>query len=60
MNSRAPCSDGDADAVTVVPPLPEMGSELPGTVAMPGAVGAGQVRMSGAAPGRGGKRRSGG
>ncbi|XP_056463607.1 aryl hydrocarbon receptor nuclear translocator 2 isoform X2 [Gadus chalcogrammus] len=41
-------------------PLPEMGSELPGSVAMPGAVGAGQVRMSGAVPGRGGKRRSGG
>lgn len=39
---------------------PEMGSELPGTVAMPGAVGAGQVRMGGAVPGRGGKRRSGG
>ncbi|XP_071776942.1 aryl hydrocarbon receptor nuclear translocator 2 isoform X1 [Centroberyx gerrardi] len=38
----------------------EMGSELPGTVAMPGAVGAGQVRMGGAMPGRGGKRRSGG
>ncbi|XP_030233029.1 aryl hydrocarbon receptor nuclear translocator 2 isoform X2 [Gadus morhua] len=38
----------------------EMGSELPGSVAMPGAVGAGQVRMSGAVPGRGGKRRSGG
>ncbi|KAK1890934.1 Aryl hydrocarbon receptor nuclear translocator 2 [Dissostichus eleginoides] len=38
----------------------EMGSELPGTVAMPGAVGAGQVRMGGAVPGRGGKRRSGG
>uniref|UniRef100_A0A8C5ACY5 Aryl-hydrocarbon receptor nuclear translocator 2 n=2 Tax=Gadus morhua TaxID=8049 RepID=A0A8C5ACY5_GADMO len=37
-----------------------MGSELPGSVAMPGAVGAGQVRMSGAVPGRGGKRRSGG
>ncbi|XP_010766075.1 aryl hydrocarbon receptor nuclear translocator 2-like [Notothenia coriiceps] len=37
-----------------------MGSELPGTVAMPGAVGAGQVRMGGAVPGRGGKRRSGG
>ncbi|KAG7220832.1 hypothetical protein INR49_031571 [Caranx melampygus] len=37
-----------------------MGSELPGTVGMPGAVGAGQVRMSGAVPGRGGKRRSGG
>lgn len=39
--------------------LPEMGSELPGTVAMSGAVGGGQVRMGGAAPGRGGKRRSG-
>ncbi|GAA6224437.1 aryl hydrocarbon receptor nuclear translocator 2 isoform X1 [Lates calcarifer] len=38
----------------------EMGSELPGTVGMPGAVGAGQVRMGGAVPGRGGKRRSGG
>ncbi|XP_059203159.1 aryl hydrocarbon receptor nuclear translocator 2 isoform X3 [Centropristis striata] len=38
----------------------EMGSELPGTVAMSGAVGAGQVRMGGAVPGRGGKRRSGG
>ncbi|XP_056134298.1 aryl hydrocarbon receptor nuclear translocator 2 [Lampris incognitus] len=38
----------------------EMGSELPGTVAMPGTVGTGQVRMSGAMPGRGGKRRSGG
>ncbi|XP_070765946.1 aryl hydrocarbon receptor nuclear translocator 2 [Enoplosus armatus] len=38
----------------------EMGSELPGTVAMPGAVGAGQMRMGGAVPGRGGKRRSGG
>ncbi|KAA8585659.1 hypothetical protein FQN60_004353, partial [Etheostoma spectabile] len=37
-----------------------MGSELPGTVAMPGAVGASQVRMGGAVPGRGGKRRSGG
>ncbi|XP_019935642.1 aryl hydrocarbon receptor nuclear translocator 2 isoform X2 [Paralichthys olivaceus] len=37
-----------------------MGSELPGTVGMPGAVGAGQVRMGGAVPGRGGKRRSGG
>uniref|UniRef100_A0A3Q3S308 Aryl hydrocarbon receptor nuclear translocator 2 n=1 Tax=Mastacembelus armatus TaxID=205130 RepID=A0A3Q3S308_9TELE len=35
-------------------------SELPGTVAMPGAVGSSQVRMSGAVPGRGGKRRSGG
>lgn len=39
---------------------PEMGSELPGAVAMPGAVGSGQVRMGGAAPGRGGKRRSAG
>ncbi|KAF6736810.1 Aryl hydrocarbon receptor nuclear translocator 2 [Oryzias melastigma] len=38
----------------------EMGSELPGAVAMPGAVGSGQVRMGGAAPGRGGKRRSAG
>ncbi|XP_075867573.1 aryl hydrocarbon receptor nuclear translocator 2 isoform X4 [Nelusetta ayraudi] len=38
----------------------EMGSELPGTVTMPGAVGAGQVRMGGTVPGRGGKRRSGG
>ncbi|XP_040010972.1 aryl hydrocarbon receptor nuclear translocator 2 isoform X3 [Xiphias gladius] len=38
----------------------EMGSELPGTVGMPGAVGSGQVRMGGAVPGRGGKRRSGG
>ncbi|KAM8894266.1 aryl hydrocarbon receptor nuclear translocator 2 isoform 1-T1 [Spinachia spinachia] len=38
----------------------EMGSELPGTVAMPGAVGGSQVRMGGAVPGRGGKRRSGG
>lgn len=37
-----------------------MGSELPGTVTMPGAVGAGQVRMGGTVPGRGGKRRSGG
>ncbi|XP_056229993.1 aryl hydrocarbon receptor nuclear translocator 2 isoform X2 [Seriola aureovittata] len=37
-----------------------MGSELPGTVGMPGAVGAGQVRMGGTVPGRGGKRRSGG
>uniref|UniRef100_A0A674ENA1 Aryl-hydrocarbon receptor nuclear translocator 2 n=1 Tax=Salmo trutta TaxID=8032 RepID=A0A674ENA1_SALTR len=41
--------------------VPEMGSELPGPVTMPGAVvGAGQVRMGGAMPGRGGKRRSGG
>ncbi|KAG7468117.1 hypothetical protein MATL_G00139360 [Megalops atlanticus] len=39
----------------------EMGTDLPGPVAMPGAVvGAGQVRMAGAMPGRGGKRRSGG
>ncbi|XP_076003104.1 aryl hydrocarbon receptor nuclear translocator 2 [Genypterus blacodes] len=38
----------------------EMGNELPGTVAMPGTVGGSQVRMSGAMPGRGGKRRSGG
>ncbi|XP_035855747.1 aryl hydrocarbon receptor nuclear translocator 2 isoform X1 [Sander lucioperca] len=38
----------------------EMGSELPGAVAMPGAVGASQVRMGGTVPGRGGKRRSGG
>ncbi|KAJ8340364.1 hypothetical protein SKAU_G00349970 [Synaphobranchus kaupii] len=39
----------------------EMGTELPGPVAMPGAVvGAGQVRMAGSMPGRGGKRRSGG
>uniref|UniRef100_A0A3Q2WTZ4 Aryl-hydrocarbon receptor nuclear translocator 2 n=1 Tax=Haplochromis burtoni TaxID=8153 RepID=A0A3Q2WTZ4_HAPBU len=38
----------------------EMGSELPGTVSMPGAVGSGPVRMGGAVPGRGGKRRSGG
>ncbi|XP_053278099.1 aryl hydrocarbon receptor nuclear translocator 2 isoform X2 [Pleuronectes platessa] len=38
----------------------EMGSELPVTVGMPGAVGAGQVRMGGAVAGRGGKRRSGG
>ncbi|XP_078114617.1 aryl hydrocarbon receptor nuclear translocator 2 isoform X2 [Sander vitreus] len=37
-----------------------MGSELPGAVAMPGAVGASQVRMGGTVPGRGGKRRSGG
>uniref|UniRef100_A0A671TJV6 Aryl hydrocarbon receptor nuclear translocator 2 n=1 Tax=Sparus aurata TaxID=8175 RepID=A0A671TJV6_SPAAU len=37
-----------------------MASELPGTVAMPGGVGAGQVRMGGTVPGRGGKRRSGG
>ncbi|XP_042615408.1 aryl hydrocarbon receptor nuclear translocator 2 isoform X2 [Cyprinus carpio] len=39
----------------------EMGTDLPGPVAMPGAVvGAGQVRMGGAMPGRGGKRRSAG
>ncbi|XP_034536540.1 aryl hydrocarbon receptor nuclear translocator 2 isoform X1 [Notolabrus celidotus] len=38
----------------------EMGSELPGTVSMQGAVGASQVRMGGAMSGRGGKRRSGG
>uniref|UniRef100_A0A671TL97 Aryl hydrocarbon receptor nuclear translocator 2 n=1 Tax=Sparus aurata TaxID=8175 RepID=A0A671TL97_SPAAU len=38
----------------------KMASELPGTVAMPGGVGAGQVRMGGTVPGRGGKRRSGG
>ncbi|KAL2088988.1 hypothetical protein ACEWY4_015887 [Coilia grayii] len=39
----------------------EMGTDLPGPVAMPGAaVGAGQVRMAGSMPGRGGKRRSGG
>ncbi|XP_061100635.1 aryl hydrocarbon receptor nuclear translocator 2 isoform X1 [Conger conger] len=39
----------------------EMGSDLPGPVAMPGAVvGAGQVRMAASMPGRGGKRRSGG
>ncbi|XP_077374401.1 aryl hydrocarbon receptor nuclear translocator 2 isoform X2 [Festucalex cinctus] len=38
----------------------EMGSELPGTVVMPGAVGSGPVRMGGSVPGRGGKRRSGG
>lgn len=36
----------------------EMGTDLPGSVAMPGAVGAGQVRMVGTMPGRGGKRRS--
>jgi len=40
--------------------LPEMGGELPGTVAMPGAVGSSQVRMGGTVSGRGGKRRSGG
>uniref|UniRef100_A0AAQ5XCT3 Aryl hydrocarbon receptor nuclear translocator 2 n=1 Tax=Amphiprion ocellaris TaxID=80972 RepID=A0AAQ5XCT3_AMPOC len=38
----------------------EMASELPGAVAMPGAVGSGQVRMGGGVQGRGGKRRSGG
>ncbi|XP_057194356.1 aryl hydrocarbon receptor nuclear translocator 2 isoform X3 [Triplophysa rosa] len=39
----------------------EMGTDLPGPVAMPGAVvGAGQVRMAGSMPGRGGKRRSAG
>ncbi|XP_016347374.1 aryl hydrocarbon receptor nuclear translocator 2 [Sinocyclocheilus anshuiensis] len=39
----------------------EMGTDLPGPVAMLGAVvGAGQVRMAGAMPGRGGKRRSAG
>ncbi|XP_050970372.1 aryl hydrocarbon receptor nuclear translocator 2 isoform X1 [Labeo rohita] len=39
----------------------EMGTDLPGPVAMPGAVvGAGQVRMAGTMPGRGGKRRSAG
>nr|QOU08722.1 aryl hydrocarbon receptor nuclear translocator 2 [Gymnocypris przewalskii] len=39
----------------------EMGTDLPGPVAMPGAVvGAGQVRMTGTMPGRGGKRRSAG
>ncbi len=41
--------------------LSEMGTDLPGPVAMPGAVvGTGQVRMAGAMPGRGGKRRSAG
>lgn len=41
--------------------LLEMGTDLPGPVAMPGAVvGAGQVRMAGTMPGRGGKRRSAG
>uniref|UniRef100_A0A672P7X1 Aryl hydrocarbon receptor nuclear translocator 2-like n=1 Tax=Sinocyclocheilus grahami TaxID=75366 RepID=A0A672P7X1_SINGR len=36
-----------------------MGTDLPGPVVMPGAVvGTGQVRMAGAMPGRGGKRRS--
>uniref|UniRef100_A0A671SMA9 Aryl hydrocarbon receptor nuclear translocator 2 n=1 Tax=Sinocyclocheilus anshuiensis TaxID=1608454 RepID=A0A671SMA9_9TELE len=39
--------------------LSEMGTDLPGPVVMPGAVvGAGQVRMAGTMPGRGGKRRS--
>ncbi|XP_030650264.1 aryl hydrocarbon receptor nuclear translocator 2 [Chanos chanos] len=39
----------------------EMGTDLPGPVAIPGAVvGTGQVRMAGTMPGRGGKRRSGG
>ncbi|XP_018619274.1 aryl hydrocarbon receptor nuclear translocator 2 isoform X2 [Scleropages formosus] len=39
----------------------EMGTDLPGPVAMPGTVvGAGQVRMAASMPGRGGKRRSGG
>ncbi|MGH0162269.1 UNVERIFIED_CONTAM: hypothetical protein FKN15_042612 [Acipenser sinensis] len=38
-----------------------MASDIPGPVTLPGApVGAGQVRMAGAMPGRGGKRRSGG
>lgn len=42
-------------------PPSEMGSDLPGTGVIPGAVGAGQVRMGGTMPGsRGGKRRSGG
>lgn len=40
--------------------LPEIGTELPGTIAMAGAVGAGQVRIGGNVTGRGGKRRSGG
>uniref|UniRef100_A0A673GMZ2 Aryl hydrocarbon receptor nuclear translocator 2 n=1 Tax=Sinocyclocheilus rhinocerous TaxID=307959 RepID=A0A673GMZ2_9TELE len=41
------------------PAAVEMGTDLPGPVVMPGAVvGAGQVRMAGAMPGRGGKRRS--
>lgn len=39
---------------------PEMGSELPGAVSMPGAVGSGPVRMGGAVTGRAGKRRSAG
>ncbi|KAJ8393073.1 hypothetical protein AAFF_G00067560 [Aldrovandia affinis] len=38
----------------------EMATDLPGPVTMAGAVGAGQVRMSGAMTGRGGKRRAGG
>ncbi|XP_066557614.1 aryl hydrocarbon receptor nuclear translocator 2 isoform X2 [Amia ocellicauda] len=39
----------------------EMGTDIPGPVALPGApVGAGQVRMAGSMPARGGKRRSGG
>ncbi|XP_076879131.1 aryl hydrocarbon receptor nuclear translocator 2 isoform X2 [Brachyhypopomus gauderio] len=39
----------------------EMGTDLPGPVSMAGAVvGAGQVRMAGTMPGRGGKRRSAG
>ncbi|XP_051574658.1 aryl hydrocarbon receptor nuclear translocator 2-like isoform X3 [Myxocyprinus asiaticus] len=38
-----------------------MGTDLPGPIAMPGAVvGTGQVRMAGTIPGRGGKRRSAG
>ncbi|MGH0161039.1 UNVERIFIED_CONTAM: hypothetical protein FKN15_050144 [Acipenser sinensis] len=38
-----------------------MASDIPGPVTLPGApVGAGQVRMAGSMPGRGGKRRSGG
>lgn len=42
-------------------PPSEMGNDLPGTGVIPGAVGAGQVRMGGTMPGsRGGKRRSGG
>uniref|UniRef100_A0A8C1TWK7 Aryl hydrocarbon receptor nuclear translocator 2 n=1 Tax=Cyprinus carpio TaxID=7962 RepID=A0A8C1TWK7_CYPCA len=41
------------------PAAVQMGTDLPGPVAMPGAVvGAGPVRMAGAMPGRGGKRRS--
>uniref|UniRef100_A0A672P695 Aryl hydrocarbon receptor nuclear translocator 2-like n=1 Tax=Sinocyclocheilus grahami TaxID=75366 RepID=A0A672P695_SINGR len=41
------------------PAAVEMGTDLPGPVVMPGAVvGTGQVRMAGAMPGRGGKRRS--